>query len=58
MGAGQYGQLKPWSDIAGKHITYLDNSDVKRNELVTKLKNARCSLDNSGDSWFKTGNFE
>ena len=54
----QIGKVKPWSDIAGRHITYLDNSPEKRNELVNKLKAAGCNLDTSGEDWYKTGDFE
>ena len=54
----QIGELKPWCDILGKHITYLDNSVEKRNELVTKLRNAGCPVDTSGDNWLETGDFE
>lgn len=53
----QVGKVKPWSDIAGRHITYLDNSPEKRNELVNKLKAAGCDVDTSGEDWYKTGDF-
>lgn len=53
----QIGKLRPWSDIGGKHITYLDNSVEKRQELVIKLKNVGCEVDISGQRWFKVGDF-
>lgn len=54
----QIGAHRPFSDIAGKHITHLDNTPEKRHELATKLANAGCKLDTSGTRWLKTGNFE
>ena len=53
----QVGKVKPWSDIAGRHISYLDSSPEKRNELVNKLKAAGCDVDTSGEDWYKTGDF-
>ena len=53
----QVGQHRPWSDIAGKHVTLMDNSPQKRQELATKLANAGCKVDISGDSWFSAGDF-
>jgi len=54
----QIGNLRPISDIAGRHITLLDNSAEKRRELATKLEVAGCKVDISGTDWLKAGNFE
>jgi predicted nucleotide-binding protein len=54
----QIGELRPFSDIAGRHIVNLDNSTKKRQELITKLRNAGCDVDDSGTDWHDTGNFE
>lgn len=54
----QIGGHRPFSDIAGKHITHLDNTAEKRHELATKLSNAGCKVDISGTRWFKAGNFQ
>jgi predicted nucleotide-binding protein len=53
----QIGQLRPWSDIGGRHITHLDNSAAKRQELTTKLKNAGCEIDTTGTDWYTCGDF-
>ncbi len=53
----EVGNLRPWSDIAGKHITHLDNSFQKRNELAHKLKLAGCDVDLSGQDWVTAGDF-
>ncbi len=54
----QVGELRPISDIAGRHITHLDNSSQKRQELVTKLTGADCEVDTSGTDWLTVGNFQ
>jgi predicted nucleotide-binding protein len=52
------GELRPISDIAGRHITHLDNSSKKRQELVTKLRGAGCEVDTSGTDWLSVGDFQ
>jgi len=54
----QVGKLRPISDIAGRHITHLDNSPQKSQELVTKLSSAGCEVDTSGTDWLTVGNFQ
>jgi predicted nucleotide-binding protein len=54
----QVGKLRPISDIAGRHITHLDDSAPKRQELVTKLKGAGCEVNTSGTDWLTVGNFQ
>jgi len=54
----QVGNVKPFTDIGGVHITHLDNTPEKRNELITKLRNAGCAVDLSGTEWITDGNFE
>jgi predicted nucleotide-binding protein len=53
----QIGELRPWSDIGGRHITHLNNTPEKRHELVQKLKSAGCEVDDSGKDWLTTGDF-
>lgn len=53
----QIGELRPWSDISGRHITHLNNTAGKRHELVQKLKTAGCEVDDSGGDWLTTGDF-
>lgn len=54
----QVGELRPISDIAGRHITRLDNSSQKRQELVTKLQGAGCEVNTSGTDWLSVGDFQ
>ena len=53
----QIGELFPWSDIGGRHITHLDNTAENRHEVVQKLKAAGCEVDDSGKDWLTTGDF-
>jgi predicted nucleotide-binding protein len=54
----QIGNVKPFTDIGGIHITQLNNSIETRRELATKLKNAQCQIDMDDDKWRAAGNFE
>lgn len=53
----QVGDLRPFSDIAGRHLVRLDNTVPKRQELATKLENAGCQLSLSGIDWHSEGDF-
>lgn len=53
----QIGGLRPWSDIGGRHVTRLDNTTEKRQELIEKLKNAGCDVDISQRDWQTAGDF-
>lgn len=54
----QLGNVKPFTDVGGIHITHLNNSLETRKELRTKLINAKCQVDLDSDKWRKAGNFE
>lgn len=53
----EVGDLRPFSDIAGRHIIRLDNSIKLRQELAQRLATAGCKIDLSGTDWHQTGNF-
>ena len=53
----QIGEHRPFSDMAGTHITHMDNTPEKRQELATKLANAGCKVNTSGTRWFNAGDF-
>lgn len=52
----QIGEVKNFSDIAGRHILRMDNS--KRHELAERLRAAGCAVDISGQDWLTAGDFE
>lgn len=54
----QLGTLRPFSDIAGRHVVRLSNAPASRHDLVNRLKVAGCSVDLSGPDWLSTGDFD
>jgi predicted nucleotide-binding protein len=53
----QVGDVKPFSDIGGRHVTRLGNDPESRSEVVTKLSNAGCAVDDNGSDWYTEGDF-
>lgn len=53
----QVGDLRPFSDVAGRHALNMTNAAEKRQELVTKLSNAGCNVDSFGTDWLTAGDF-
>ena len=53
----QIGELRQFSDVAGRHVVRMSNDSKKRQELLTKLQNAGCNVDTSGTDWHSEGNF-
>ena len=54
----QVGELRPFSDVAGRHALHMTNEAAKRQELVTKLANAGCNVDTTGTDWLTAGDFD
>ena len=52
------GELRPFSDIEGRHTVLLDNSVEKRKNLAQRLENAGCQISLSGTEWHTAGDFE
>ncbi len=53
----QLGEVKLFSDVAGRHVVHLSNDPTSRRELATKLANAGCNVDTTGTDWLSAGNF-
>lgn len=53
----EIGNLRPFSDIEGRHTLRLDNSPEKRHELALRLRRAGCDVNLSGTDWHTIGNF-
>jgi predicted nucleotide-binding protein len=47
----QLGDVRPFSDVAGRHVVHLSNAPTTRQELATKLANAGCNVNTSGSDW-------
>jgi predicted nucleotide-binding protein len=53
----QFGTLRKFSDIEGRHTVKMDNSSEKRHELMQRLVDAGCTPNVSGTNWLQAGNF-
>lgn len=53
----EVGELRPFSDVGGRHVVRLGNDPASRTELATKLANAGCNVDTSGTAWQEEGDF-
>ncbi len=53
----QLGNVREFSDLAGRHVVRMSNDYDKRNELVVKLRNAGCDVDITGTDWVDAGDF-
>jgi len=54
----ELGDLRPFSDIGGRHVLKMNNSSTKRQELAQRLKTANCEVNISGTDWHTAGSFE
>lgn len=54
----EVGQVKAFSDVAGRHVVRLSNSSEKRNDIVQRLATAGCEVKASGNDWLRIGNFD
>lgn len=53
----QVGDIKSFSDIAGRHIVHLDDTYDSRRDFATRLGQL-CKVDTDGTRWTKIGKFE
>lgn len=53
----ELGTVRPFSDVAGRHVVRLSNDVAKRQELAQRLKTAGCAVDMTGTDWQTAGNF-
>ena len=54
----EIGVLRPFSDIAGRHLIRIDNTSSRRQDLAHRLRAAGCPVNLEGTAWHKAGNFE
>ena len=54
----ELGTLRPFSDIAGRHVIRLDNTTQRRQELAQRLRAAGCPVNLDGTDWHTAGDFE
>ena len=53
----ELGNLRPFSDIGGRHTVRLDNSSQRRQELAQRLLAAGCPVNLDGTDWHSAGDF-
>jgi predicted nucleotide-binding protein len=53
----QVGELRPFSDIGGRHVIRLHDGVEARSQLADRLDTAGCKVDMSGTEWFSAGSF-
>ena len=54
----ELGQLRPFSDIAGRYAIRLDDTTQRRQELAQRLQVAKCPVKLVGTDWHTAGDFE
>lgn len=54
----EIGDLRPFSDISGRHIVRLEDSSEWRQELASRLESAGCAVNRSGTDWLVAGRFD
>ena len=53
----QIGKVRPFSDIAGKHLVKLTNDAARRNDLANRLQSIGCVISKTGSDWMHDGDF-
>jgi predicted nucleotide-binding protein len=53
----QVGELRPFSDVGGRHVIHLHDGVEARQQLAERLDAAGCDVDTSGTDWFSEGSF-
>ena len=54
----ELGTLRPFSDIAGRHMIRIDNTSQRRQELAQRLGAAGCAVNLDGTDWHTAGDFD
>ena len=54
----QVGKVRPFSDLAGKHLVKLTDDTGKRNDLANRLAKIGCDVSKVGSDWMNAGTFE
>jgi predicted nucleotide-binding protein len=53
----ELGQLRPVSDIGGRHVIRMNDTPERRHELAQRLQTAGCAVNMTGTDWYKAGTF-
>ncbi|MGO8945166.1 MAG: TIR domain-containing protein [Syntrophobacteraceae bacterium] len=53
----QVGQVKAFSDVAGRHVVRLTNAPESRQDVAERLRTVGCAVSTSGSDWLRQGDF-
>ncbi|MCH8565195.1 nucleotide-binding protein [Nesterenkonia sp. LB17] len=53
----EVGEVRPFSDVAGRHAIKLSNAPATRQALANRLRTAGCAVDLHGTDWHTSGDF-
>jgi predicted nucleotide-binding protein len=53
----ELGQLRPFSDVYGRHVVRLSGSEKPLRDLARRLEHAGCEVDTGGDDWLDSKPF-
>ena len=53
----ELGAMRPFSDIAGRHILRMTDEPERRKELAQRLETTGCRIDIVGNDWLSSGGF-
>jgi predicted nucleotide-binding protein len=53
----EIGRVRPFSDVAGRHMVRLTGAPASLNSLAMKLKSAGCPVDTTGSGWLDESRF-
>ncbi len=53
----QFGEVRPFTDIAGRHLVHYGNDREFRQQFVSRLKIVGCEVDDNGIDWLTAGMF-
>ena len=54
----EFGTLRPFSDVAGRHTIRIDGTSKRRQELAKRLEAAGCPVNLEGTDWHTAGDFD
>ncbi len=53
----ELGELRPFTDVLGRHAIRMGNGVPQRKALASRLRTAGCPVDMTGDDWLTVGDF-
>lgn len=53
----EVGEVRPFSDVGGRHVIRMNDSSERRQELAQRLRDAGCDVDLGGTDWHREGDF-